>query len=40
MPTLIERDADVPAWVELAGEAARAETAIAARQEMVRVAAA
>jgi uncharacterized protein (UPF0276 family) len=40
MPTLIERDADIPAWAELAGEAARAETAIAARQETVRVAAA
>jgi uncharacterized protein (UPF0276 family) len=37
MPTLIERDADIPAWDELAGEAWRAETAMTARQETVRV---
>jgi len=39
MPTLIERDADIPAWDELASEAARAEAATISAEEPLRVAA-
>jgi uncharacterized protein (UPF0276 family) len=37
MPTLVERDADIPAWEELAGEARRAETVMISAEEPMRV---